>query len=209
MTVEIAGTKTSADWDVLRPRLMSEPFDEEAWNQAKEFLDLRLEHRYFKPIDAIRSYGNANKLKGEGFAICTLLCSVIEAIETFYEGINFALKPQNKFEYGFGESRIIYTNFLTQRAPFSEYFDAELATDFYSNVRCSLLHEACTRNGWKINIREHNTITITKEIKTINRSLFVADLKKCITTYEESLLKDSDLREAFVRKFDGICKNSK
>lgn len=208
MPVEIAGTKTSSDWERLRLQLKSNPPDVNAWQEAKEFFDQRFENRYFKPIEAIRSHYSANNLRGEGFAICTLLCSLIEAVETFHEGKNFSLNPSTEFEYGPRKSGQIYTNFLTQRHPFSGYFDLALAKDFYSNVRCALLHEACTRNKWKINIRGSETITREGGYKILNRSLFLTDMHTCINAYQDALLADESLRSAFVRKFDGICRNS-
>lgn len=203
----IAGNRTISDWNTLRPKLVQKSFDQQSWDDAKAFLDLRLEHRYFNAIEAIRSQ-YSNKLKGEGFAICTLICSLIEAVETFYQGTNFSTRPSNRYEYGFGQSKKIYQDFLTKRAPFSSYFDKRLATDFYLNVRCALLHEACTRNNWVINIRNHQSVTINREQKAINRSLFVSDLKVCVNLYKDELNSSPELQKAFIRKFDGICSNS-
>jgi len=202
----IAGAKTIADWELLRPKLIAPTLDLPAWNEAKEFMNQRINTRYLESIEALRNHGPS--LKGEGFAICTIICSLIEAIETFYTGKNFTTKPTNEFEYGSRKSGNNFNNFLTTRKPFSEYFDKALAKDFYANVRCALLHEACTRNGWVINIREHETIVIKNGTKTLNRSLFVADLKECIKRHNKELDSSEELREAFLRKFDGICANS-
>ena len=204
----IAGNKTIADWHELKQKLQTKKFDESAWDQAKSLFDLRLQRRYFDPIEAIRAKSSDGSPQGEGFAICTLICSLIEAIETFYQGTNFSIKPSKPYEYGFGSSRSIFRNFLTKRKPFDSYFDESLADDFYHNVRCALLHEACTRSGWVINIRGSESISIKGKAKSLNRSLFVSDLKECIKLYKEQLYKSSSLREAFVRKFDGICHNS-
>lgn len=208
--MDIAGVKTANDWYELKPRLLFQPLDDQAWSQGIEFYDLRMKTRYLNPINAIRSHKHANSLKGEGFAICTLVCSMIEAIETFYQGKTFSLNPDvARYEYGPRNSRAIFTSFLTLRSPFNEYFDEDLADDFYSNVRCSLLHEACTRNEWRINMHGHKTITKDGSSKLINRSLLVSDLERNMEEYKKLLVSDNDdYREAFIRKFDGICRNS-
>ena len=41
----------------------------------------------------------------------------------------------------------MFTAFLIRRKPFSQVFNASLAGDFYSGVRCALLHEAGTKDG--------------------------------------------------------------
>ena len=39
---------------------------------------------------------------------------------------------------------------LTNRMPFKDEFNEDQARDFYISVRCGLLHEARTKNGWTI-----------------------------------------------------------
>ena len=47
----------------------------------------------------------------------------------------------------------LFTTFLTEREPFKREFNKKIASDFYRNVRCALLHEArhegddCPRHG--------------------------------------------------------------
>jgi hypothetical protein len=55
-------------------------------------------------------------------------------------------------------------SFLMTRTPFKEDFKTEnMARDFYEGVRCGLLHEARTKNGWTIWAKDSGTHTIRCE----------------------------------------------
>ncbi|MER3146618.1 hypothetical protein [Salmonella enterica] len=208
MTTKIAGERTISEWIALSTKLKSNPTEED-WKHAVQFFDDRINERYLEPVERIRGDGTTNNLKGAGFAICTLLCALVENLETFYRGINFKVNPQGMYEYGNGCSRTLFTDFLKSKSPFDEYFGNEtaLANSFYSGVRCSLLHDASTCDGWVINIREHKTVLVNKKRKTLNRSLFMSDIMEYIKNYKASLLQpgNKELKDAFIRKFDGIC----
>ena len=52
--------------------------------------------------------------------------------------------------YEYSSSSDIFISFLTNRMPFKDEFNKDQARDFYISVRCGLLHEARTKNGWTI-----------------------------------------------------------
>jgi len=56
--------------------------------------------------------------------------------------------PLGKYEYS--DSGNMFVQFLSNRKPFSNVFDKKLGREFYANVRCGLLHEARTKDGWTI-----------------------------------------------------------
>ena len=99
-------------------------------------------------------------------------------------------------------------NFLCTKAPFRTYFDQELAEDFYANVRCALLHEAMTRNGWVIRIDTDRLITIDGDKKTLNRVIFLKNIEVYIQNYKREVFLSCDRKNAFIRKMKCICQNT-
>lgn len=209
---KIAGNMTITDWEALSEKLVGD-FSKEFWENALHLFDARINERYLAPVRNIRGDGQHNNLRGAGFAICTLLCALIENMETFHRGINFKVPPKNQYEYGFGHSKEFFTDFLKTKPPFKEFFEQSplLADSFYTGVRCSLLHDASTCDGWVINIEGHEMITVNGGKKILNRSLFISAIEQYVMDYKLQLLlpERNDLREAFVRKFNGICDAAK
>ncbi|HIH4317909.1 TPA: hypothetical protein ACYSBI_001849 [Morganella morganii] len=210
--IKIAGKRTISEWESLSEKL-HDGFSVEHWEEALKFFDDRIEERYLKPVRYIRGDGNHNNLQGSGFAICTLLCALIENLETFYKGINFNNSASGQYEYSNRCSKKLFTDFLKTKMPFKTFFEGSpaLADSFYTGVRCSLLHDASTCDGWVINIEEHDIIIIKGNKKILHRSLFMSGIEKYIKNYKRLLMhsENSDLREAFIRKFNGICKAAK
>ena len=206
--IKIAGKKTISEWADLSGSLVG-VFSESHWKEALCFFDDRIEERYLIPARNVRGNGEHNNLRGAGFAICTLLCALIENLETFHQGINFKSSNPREYEYSHGHSKRLFTDFLKTKSPFKYFFENSpaLADDFYTGVRCSLLHDASTCNGWVINIEESNMITIKDNKKILHRSLFISGIEQYIIDYKNALMQpdNNELREAFVRKFNGIC----
>lgn len=210
--MRIAGEKTDADWNAFKPNLVFGGTPD-LWEQAfKDYFYKRLESRYFKPIKQLQSKGNA-EYEGEGFAILTIQCSLIEFLETAVQGKSFRLvqtgdPPLGPFEYGLGESKAIFRSFLRNRLPFSTIFtDNLLADDFYSCVRCGLLHEARTKTPWVIRAGGSKGVfvEITATEKIIYRNRMQDALEKYIEDYKTDLLLHPAMQQAFVRKFDSLC----
>ena len=204
--VKIAGNKTDKDWLSLELKIKDDFDNVDLWNQALDLFEERLNERYIKPTEKIQ---NNSSVSGEGFAITTLLCSLIEALETFYEGKCFKCGPsRSAYDYGSGGSKLIYVSFLTKREPFSVTFKNDLARDFYNNVRCALLHEAMTRNGWVIRIDSEGLVEEKDGKKYLNRFNFLQEIKKYIKKYREVVLGSGERKDAFIRKMKCICDNS-
>jgi len=204
--VKIAGDKTDKDWLSLELKIKVDFGNVDLWNQALDFFEDRLNERYIKPAEEIQD--NLSAL-GEGFAITTLLCSLIEALETFYEGKCFKCgPPRSKYDYGNGTSRLIYVNFLTKREPFKAMFSPDLAKDFYNNVRCALLHEAMTRNGWVIRTNSEGLVEEKDGEKRLNRRVFLQEIKNYLKKYRGVVQGSKDRKDAFIRKMKCICDNS-
>jgi hypothetical protein len=205
MSFDIAGSKTIDDWKTLKDKILLDFNNSALWNEAYDFFEDRMNHRYIYPAETIQNNPNA-KIIGEGFSIVTILCSLIEALETFYQGKYFTpLKPKTKFEYTIGESKNLYVSFLTKRLPFKNDFSKTVAIDFYKNVRCGLLHEAATRNGWRIRIDTAVLVDTDGKEKILNRFFLLKYVKDYIKIYRTELFKSKERKEAFIRKMDSIC----
>jgi hypothetical protein len=202
----IAGNKTVADWENARGDLLKGA-NESKWNEIfREFFLERIETRYFHPIIAL---GRMNRGKGEGFSIVALHCSLIEFLASTLEGKQYRYQRNGKPDLGIHEysnSRDIFVKFLESQGPFDAIFsDKGTAGDFYASVRCGLLHEARTKNGWRIKVSQSATLAIDTRAKVIYRNKMQSAFGEFVDLYRQQLLVDAVLQQAFIRKFDSLC----
>jgi len=194
------------DWLELKTRLQADKQNKKLWEEAIEFFDKRLHSRYLQPIKVIENNSN---IEGEGFSIVAILCSMIEALESFYQGRTYRKGAKGnpldeKVEYY--KSLPIFKSFLTNRDPFKNLFSLNgLVEDFYENVRCAILHEAATRNGWTIRVDTEEMIEVNGYQKILNRALFVKEIENYMGGYILELSESTELKDAYIRKFDSIC----
>lgn len=231
-TIRIAGDLSIGQWNDLNESL--KPDNSENWDKAFDFFEQRIQTRYFAPIEAIDSL---NKNKGEGIAMVTLLCSLIETIECFIKGWVYSYNTSfdelftgavylirdtdsiashlvysgisgKRFEKV--SNKFIFQSFFENRKPFKSL---EInGADFYENVRCALLHETQTKNNWKIKKGDTGNAIFGNDGKTINRDMFYQAVKKVIEDYKAMLLledkKAVKLRRNFIAKMNHICDKS-
>ncbi|AIN75130.1 hypothetical protein O8E88_001351 [Flavobacterium psychrophilum] len=209
--MDIAGKLTIKDWKELAVRLKNE--EDENWGLAFHFFEERIRTRYLNPINAIL---NMDLKTGEGFAVVNLQCSLIETIESFINGWIFSTNPygwfKNEIALGKNDKALnnqeIFKSFFDKRNPFIELNIR--GDEFFKYVRCGLLHETQTKNGWKI-----RAYGVDKSIdsKIIYRDIFQKDIETVIENYKNLILKNDkitsvELRENFIAKFNHICKVS-
>lgn len=195
----IAPGKTKDDWTKFA-RQLAPGGDGEVWAEAFDNFFLgRLRSRYLKPIAMLRDKG---EWEGEGFTIVSIQCALIEFLAATRAGKNFRHKnPQPPYEYN--RSGELFRDFLCQTAPFSTLFSRAETDDFYSNVRCALLHEARTKNGWII--WSGGTAAIDCRRRIIWRNNFQNTIEDYIKAYGVELTRDVLLQEAFLRKFNDLA----
>jgi hypothetical protein len=201
---QIAGWKTPEDWRALRSMLVIGGSPDRWTNAFVDFFQTRLDLRYLNPIKILQDHGT---FQGEGFSILAIQCTLVEFLESTVQGIKYrhlrrgeALGP-----YEYSSSREIFVGFLTKREPFAKDFDDQLARDFYAAVRCGLLHEARTKDGWRVWARGPDPSVIDRAGRIVYRDNFQAALQVFIVWYGSALKTDTVLQEAFVRKFDDLC----
>lgn len=214
------GRQTKNDWLHIRERLKSNFENKADWVSATDLMRKRFQTRYFTPIEHILSL---NITTGEGFAVVSLMCGLIEFLQSCIEGKTYELyAKETDFVYGSSSSK--FKAFLLNEEPFKSIFsrtvskpDKKLqhfADDFYSNVRCGLLHEAATKNNWVIRTGKKRSksklpfVDVANESqKIIYRDLFYYELKNFSEKYLAGIVESADsLRQrSYCRKMDSIC----
>lgn len=207
--IKIADDLTIGDWLHLRELLEVKQSRVDLWSNAYDFFEKRMNTRYLKPIEAIERDA---KIDGEGFAVTVIICSLIEALESFRLGKVYKRATKGNVideRKEYFKSQLIFEDFLKNREPFKSFFSEEgLATSFYENVRCAVLHEAATRNGWKIRIDTPALVVKQDNSYTLNRVLFVDAIKQYMYSYKNELYQSEELKLAFIRKLNSICETA-
>lgn len=213
----IAGEKTVADWKEMRRRLDGCNYAS-IWAEAfRDFFKKRIDSRYFQPIRAIEKM---DQDAGEGFAIVALHCSLIEFLAATLEGKTYRFRKTDRClattllggnsrpgEYEYSDSGKMFVEFLRNRTPFAAMFPTrKTAEDFYKDVRCGLLHEARTKGSWRIRVCESATKAIDVNAKIVYRNKMQAAFDEFVERYGQQLCADAGIQQAFIRKFDSLCK---
>lgn len=201
----IAGKKTADDWKALLPELNAGN-NHDAWTVAfDDFYLVRLRLRYLNPINLLKHHGT---FQGEGFSIVAIQCSLVEFLETTIQGKSYRHRRRNDpplGPYEYSSSEEVFISFLTKREPFLQDFNTASAKEFYKHVRCALLHEARTKDGWTIWARNTNGRLIDANDKVVFRDNMQTAFENFLQVYRNDLLNDSNLQAAFIRKFDSLC----
>lgn len=178
------------------------------WDAAfSDYFSARINLRYLEPINVIQNHDTE---LGEGFSIVAIHCTLVEFLESTMQGIKyrFVRKDNQLGPFEYRKSGPVFIDFLSRRQPFANEFDMTLAQDFYKYVRCGLLHEACTKNGWLIHANDQTgAIVDAKDPKRpiLIRNNFHNALLAFIKWYKGALATDPNIQEAFLRKFDSLC----
>jgi hypothetical protein len=202
--LQISGSKTVADWTAGR-RLLGDAGQSE-WSEAfEEFLFARLRLRYLAPIKALQTNGVP---RGEGFSIVAIQVTLIEFLAACILGASYRYvrrgdPPLTQFEYS--QSGPLFAQFLVTTAPFNREFSTASADDFCRNVRCGLLHEARTKQGWSILADSGSNTMVDTVRKVVFRNDLQRGLEEFLSGYRRRLATEMAIQEAFIRKIDSLC----
>jgi hypothetical protein len=155
-----------------------------------ELIHHRFYNRYIKHLSGIDS----------GFLKMAISCLTIETLESFRQG-----KKDTK---GKGVGQKMFEDFFEiEQTLFPGFKD--ISADFYSSIRCGILHQAETTNAWRI-LRKKDASLLDKTNRVINATKFVKALEKSLDNYVESL-KTSDFNATIWKralfKIEDVCKN--
>lgn len=154
------------------------------------FLRDRYYERFFEPLKVLRnSLGNE---QGHGFAIMALCCLLIETLQSYRDGLastnrgelsrlaqyspppRFAIHPS---EWPKSGEEVFERYFATN----STLFPNVDGREFYRNIRNGLLHQAQTKDGWLIKVRQEKLCDASKKI--IDRDEFAKRLEDAFERY--------------------------
>jgi len=131
-----------------------------------QFIFDRFDERYIAPLKSIP------KKKKNGFCIMANCCLMIEALESFYQGS----------ENTKGSGTETFKSFFNRVEEFRDLKDC--SSEFYTHVRCGILHQAETTGGWRI-IRRGPLFDSNK--LTINATEFLNRLEEYLKKYSDNL----------------------
>ena len=160
-----------------------------------EAIHYRFKERYLDPLaDTDRRRASARP-DMHGFTMMAVGCLLIEALESFYQGLS---STKNK-------SQQMFRDFFRGRDTRFRVFH-DHASDFYHGVRCGILHQAETRCGWRL--RRTGPLLGLDSIRTINATRFVGELRKVLDAYRDELRGAAWNSERWTKartRLDAIC----
>lgn len=160
------------------------------------FLKERFNERYIRPLRV------APYMK-HGFCTMAISCLMIEALESFWQGwADTNRKGKEVF-------RLFFKRCSEQGLKLGNFAEETLSDDFYYGVRCGILHQAETTNGWRI-LRKGPLYN--PDTKTINATKFHEELEKALQLYCDTL-KQSDWHslvwQKLRKKMDAVIEHCK
>jgi hypothetical protein len=162
--------------------------DDSAKDNLISLIHQRFSERYLDHLKSVKS----------GFLKMAVCCLMIESMECFRQGKNDTRKRgagMNMFECFFTAEPHLFPGFK------------DIYDEFYWCIRCGILHQAETTNGWRI-IRRGPILDPTE--KTINAAKFVAALRAAHLSYVQQLEGEdfnSPLWKNTLLKLGYICDN--
>jgi hypothetical protein len=161
-----------------------------------EFIHNRLNYRYIQPLLHV-----VPAEKKSGFLMMGSACLMIETLESFYDG---------KKETAWRDGGPSFKRFFEREKRFFPGFKDD-AVDFYTNVRCGILHQGETKGGYRI-LRDDGPLLDPIE-RTIEANKFLKALKDCLDNYIKDLraasISSSERWTMAIDKINFICENCK
>lgn len=164
--------------------------DDDSKTKIIELIHHRFNNRYVKHLKKIDS----------GFLKMAVSCLMIETLESFKQG--------KKDTIGRDVGQKMFKDFFETEQTFFPRFK-DIHSDFYSHIRCGILHQAETTNAWRILRKD---VLLDEKNKTINSTKFVNALGKSLDNYVDNL-KTNDFSSKIWKnalfKLEDICENCK
>ena len=147
----------------------------------------RFYERYIEPF-------NNNPAK-HGFSMMASGCLMTEALYCYKKG-----RKQTGEAGG-----TAFDNFFSESVSLKDFHGYGKA--FYKNVRCGILHQGETYDGWKI-LRKGALFEQSE--KTINATKYLSSLEKELKCFAELLKNEpfkSNVWKCVIKKLDHVCEN--
>jgi hypothetical protein len=185
-TLRISPKYTSDDWTAL------DKTDATHWPKAVAIVKDRLHGRFLHFAD------KCLKDDYSGFVVLSIDCLLVETIQQFIDGVTDGRNKSTKLSKKFLKGPRFQPAFNTDKA----------RADFYSDIRCGLLHQAEAKNKWLIR-RKQATL-----LKTVGTDGYIIDVERFHKAIQDSLEdyltllckpESSDLRKKLWTKMNHIC----
>ncbi len=203
LTIEQAFTKLNDDeksTELAKGFTLSVVYDlikQDDRQKASKFVHTRFYHRYLMPSKKVDPSYNS------GFAQMAACCLMIEAMESFRHGwkTTYKLKDEHGKEVYGGK---IFGDFFKHYSEFADF--ADLGFEFYDSIRCGILHQAETKNGWRIE-RDKKYPLLDKSNRIIHSTEFRYGMEICLRKYCKELVDDDSVWNLFKTKMGYIIEN--
>jgi hypothetical protein len=172
------------------------------WSKKPGFLQQRLFERYVEPVRALDLHSDTKERKN-GFYIMAVSCLLIETLESFWQGWETTEPHKDVAGQNIrGKSKEAFRLFFARQHRFGVF----AGTDFYKRVRCGILHQGETTDGWKI-LRSG---PMFDGQKTLNAVRFHNHLRLAVFDYVQELQNarpGSSVRDNFDKKMQSVINN--
>ncbi|MCB9112223.1 MAG: hypothetical protein H6634_13350 [Anaerolineales bacterium] len=166
-------------------------------NKVSKFVYNRFYRRYLMPSEWVDTNYNS------GFAQMAICCLMIEAMESFRNG----WEDTNKLKDG-DNKKIkggrIFGDFFKHYGEFADFKD--LGDEFYDSIRCGILHQAESRNGWKI-VRDKKYPLLDDKKRIIHSTKFRYLMKTSLRKYCKELEENDGTWDLFKTKMAYVIAN--
>lgn len=155
----------------------------------------RFTERYLGPITDPPSD------RRHGFAMMAVACLMIEALQSFRCGWPDTSKR--------GDGKHAFCSFFDEHTAFAPFRGH--AGDFYKSVRCGILHQAETTNGWRIRRDQDQILTVTPAGLIVDAKRFTDALSDALDRYCDLKAApwDDELWNHLKSKMKNVCDNCK
>ncbi len=155
-----------------------------------DLIRLRFSERYLDPA--------MDNPKRHGFAILAICCLMVEALESFRNGW--------KKTRGIG-GEAVFRGFFQE---YDEFKDLRpVAHEFYTHIRCGILHQAETTGRWTVN-RNSSLFSESGGVRRLSASEFGKRIEVALDRYTDNLAhsgwKDPIWKKTR-KKLRDICRN--
>jgi hypothetical protein len=143
-----------------------------------QFVYDRFHQRYLLPFEEVPRVANS------GFAQMSVNCLMIETLESFRNGWNDTMEDATDAQGNKLYGSDIFNNFFTRYEAMKEF--QGLGVEFYKSIRCGILHQAESKNGWRI-VRTKGAPVLDPTNRIIHSTKFRRRIKKCLRAYCDEL----------------------
>lgn len=135
--------------------------------------------------------------KRHGFAMLALGCLMVEAMESF----------RNGWRNSSGKSEAAFCSFFQAHDEFRDL--RPVAHEFYRSIRCGILHQAESTDGWPVH-RESGLFATNGGVRSVGAWEFCNGLKSVLDRYHDELVAADWADDRWVKtrkKLQAICQN--